>query len=850
MSSIKVFISYSHKDEEHKDALDEQLSMLKRNKLIDAWHDRKISPGDNWADEISEHLEQSDLILFLLSPSFLASDYCHNIEMNRAIEMHSEGKTQLIPILVRPCDWSSTQLSRLQALPKDAVPITKWGNQDDAWLNVINGIKSRIVNFKPLKPTIQSSIVSHETIQLADSVLSWLDDTEVVLTHRKVNKVTLSDIYVALDMNAEDVSEAKDLEIASSETVINKPNRYLISGEEQQGKSSLLKHAYKALLKAEALVVHLNAREINQSDIRKSITPALKSQYTNLEVDQFLAAPNKVLLIDDINEIALNSKYRSSFLASINENFTHVIITTQDSFSYIAAEIPELNEYQRYSLLGLGHIKRTEIIEKWVSLGVEESIDDRELYSQSDDIKARLDTIIRKNIVPPKPIYILMLLQMFEAYAQQNLELSSHGHCYQQLIYRAFDHAGIPKTEVDKYLNVLTELSWVLLRSGGALNQHQLESFFKDYTKIYLGVDEKKVISNLKSNAILLEKDFRIQFKYPYLFYFFVAKKIAESYSTDDEAKKVVEDLINNLHREDYANILVFVTHHTKEAWVLEKIETALGSLYSDQQPATLSKDQLSFMDEFIAKIPDLVMEQRVIRDEREKHNQNLDSIDREDESDEAENPESADILASINKAFKGMEISGQIIRNRHATLTRDALFGLASNGAFTGLRFLNFFLQMTETSKSEVIKYVEKKIREHPGLSDEKIQDFAKEVFLLMTYGVINGTIRKIASSIGSKEAGEIYKQIQKEEQSPALVLLNQAIELHFGKSLEMQSVSNTASLLKNNPVCSRILTELIIQHTYMFPVDYKEKQQLAELLRIPVQGQRIMDRQSKIKG
>ena len=217
MSPIKVFISYSHKDEEHREALDEQLAMLKRNKIVDAWHDRKITPGDNWANEISEHLEQSDLILFLLSSSFLASDYCHEIEMKRAIEMHSQGKAQLIPILVRPCDWSSTELSRLQALPKDALAITKWVNQDEAWLNVINGIKSRIANFKPSKHAIQSSSAPEKKIQVTDSVLSWLEDTEVVLTHRKVNKIRLSDIYVALDMNAEDVSDAKDLKIATSE---------------------------------------------------------------------------------------------------------------------------------------------------------------------------------------------------------------------------------------------------------------------------------------------------------------------------------------------------------------------------------------------------------------------------------------------------------------------------------------------------------------------------------------------------------------------------------------------------------------------------------------------------------
>lgn len=458
-------------------------------------------------------------------------------------------------------------------------------------------------------------------------------------------------------------------------------------------------------------------------------------------------------------------------LVAINERFTHVVMVSHSSFRYISPEIEELDSFKKYELLGFGHLKRTALVERWISLGVEESIDESELYEQSDEFKSRLDNIIRRNIVPPKPIYILMLLQMFEAYTQHNLELSSHGYCYQQLIYQAFDHAKIQKKEVDKYLNVLTELAWALYRNGGTLNAHNLDLFFSEYEKTFLAVDGDTIIRKLKSNSILTEKELSIQFKYPYLYYFFIAKKIADSYSTNTEVRGEVRTLIANLHREDYANILVFVTHHTKEAWVLEEIQEALSLLFADQTPASLSREQLTFMDEFLSQIPELVMEQRVISEERIKHNKNLDDIERDgDEVDDKQlqNIEAVDFLANINKTFKGMEISGQIIRNRHASLTRNAIFDLASNGASTGLRFLNYFIQISDTAKLEVIKYIEQKLKEHPGLTNEKVQDQAKDIFLLMTYGVINGVIRKIASSIGSKEASEIYASIQKQNETP----------------------------------------------------------------------------------
>ncbi|WP_076592285.1 TIR domain-containing protein [Herminiimonas arsenitoxidans] len=835
----KVFISYSHKDEVYKEALDEHLSMLKRNNVIASWNDRKLIPGQNWANEISENLDQADLILFLISSSFLASDYCFNVEAKRAIEMHANGKAQLIPILVRPCDWESCEFSTLQAVPKDAQPISTWDNEDQAWLDAIGGIKKHIAQFKPVSANLVSH-VKNDKPQVKNQVLDWINDIEVILTHRKVDKVTLDNVYVALDLAVERQSKSEDIQIVSSDLLFSKASRYLVSGEEQQGKTSLLKNLYKEFLKREVAPLYLDASEIKQSDTKKVLSSAIEKQYLDMSFASFMEISEKVLLIDNLHAIGLNTKFRDKFLSSLNEDFQRIIITCNSSYSYIVPEIFALDEFEKYEILSLGHIKRAEIVEKWVALGVEESIEEKDLFDQCDELKSRLDAIIRKNIVPAKPIYVLMLLQMFEAYSQQNLELSSHGHCYQQLVYQAFDHAGVPKNEIDKYLNVLTELSWVLHKNDGAINQHGLEVFFKEYEKTYLPVDGAIVIQKLKSNSILAEQDFKIQFKYPYLYYFFAAKKIAESFTTNDDVKNEVRKLIANLHREDYANILVFVTHHTKEAWVLSEIKDALDSFFMDQEAATLSRDQLAFMDEFIAKIPNLVLEQREIRAERTKHNKNLDEIEH---SDQTEKLGAVDLLATINRTFKGMEISGQIIRNRHATLTRKALLELANQSAMSGLRFLNFFIQISNTAKAEVIKHIETKLQEHPNLTNTEVQHDAKDVFLHITYGVINGVVKKIASSIGSKEASEIYASIEKAAPTPAVILLNQAIELHFKRNLDISSISVTAEKLKGNPICTRILKEMVIQHTYMFPVGYKEKQQLAELLNFSMQGQRLMD-------
>ncbi|MEO5330420.1 MAG: hypothetical protein H7839_00225 [Magnetococcus sp. YQC-5] len=94
-----------------------------------------------------------------------------------------------------------------------------------------------------------------------------------------------------------------------------------------------------------------------------------------------------------------------------------------------------------------------------------------------------------------------------------------------------------------------------------------------------------------------------------------------------------------------------------------------------------------------------------------------------------------------------------------------------------------------------------------------------------------------------------EIYRSLENKENSNAFTLIRQAIELQFTRKIDITSINKTANTLKDNIVCMRILKEIIVQHVYMFPVDYKEKQQLAALLNISVQGQLVMSGNKKGK-
>ena len=146
---IEVFFSYSHKDEKMRDQLADHLSALQRQGVIKKWHDRQIAAGSEWAGQIDDHLKSAHIILLLVSPSFLASDYCNDVEVKHAMERHEAGDAIVIPIILRPSDWTGMPFSKLQALPKDAKPIVKWPIRDEAFLNVVEGIKAAAKKINP-----------------------------------------------------------------------------------------------------------------------------------------------------------------------------------------------------------------------------------------------------------------------------------------------------------------------------------------------------------------------------------------------------------------------------------------------------------------------------------------------------------------------------------------------------------------------------------------------------------------------------------------------------------------------------------------------------------------------------
>ncbi len=179
---IELFYSYSHEDEEFKTEMEQTLALLKRDDVLNAWHDRKILPGQHLNEEIKKHMDRSDILVFFFSRAFFASEACVE-EWEYAKELASLGKPIVrIPIIARVCPWLDfLDSDDVLALPRDGEPISGYLDRDVAWHQVYEGIKGVVEDLR-------------NTIKPKTEHLATLTKTEAVGKHREF--IDLIDLFV------------------------------------------------------------------------------------------------------------------------------------------------------------------------------------------------------------------------------------------------------------------------------------------------------------------------------------------------------------------------------------------------------------------------------------------------------------------------------------------------------------------------------------------------------------------------------------------------------------------------------------------------------------------------------
>ena len=148
---VHVFTSYAHADEPLRERLDAHLAALRRHPAVTVWNDRGIDPGDEWDAEIRGAVREADVILLLVSAAFLASDYIHTVELAEALSRHERGEAVVVPVVLKPCHWQVAAFAKLQALPRNALPVSQWPDEDEALAAIAEALYQTVARVQARK---------------------------------------------------------------------------------------------------------------------------------------------------------------------------------------------------------------------------------------------------------------------------------------------------------------------------------------------------------------------------------------------------------------------------------------------------------------------------------------------------------------------------------------------------------------------------------------------------------------------------------------------------------------------------------------------------------------------------
>ncbi|GHO96092.1 hypothetical protein KSF_061400 [Reticulibacter mediterranei] len=175
-SAPEIFYCYTHSDEPLSRELEKHLKLLQRQGFVSTWHRYQIDTDMKEAEVINRHLNTASVILLLLSVRFLASDFCFSVEIQRAVQRHEAGEARVIPILLRPVDLGDTPFEKLSMLPSEGKPITSWSNRDEAFLEVVKGIKEALESIqKATLPIPSAETLRDFFISYAAADRSWAE---------------------------------------------------------------------------------------------------------------------------------------------------------------------------------------------------------------------------------------------------------------------------------------------------------------------------------------------------------------------------------------------------------------------------------------------------------------------------------------------------------------------------------------------------------------------------------------------------------------------------------------------------------------------------------------------------
>ncbi|WP_157500004.1 hypothetical protein [Lysobacter sp. Root983] len=608
----------------------------------------------------------------------------------------------------------------------------------------------------------------------------------------------------------------------------------VIKGGEQFGKTALGKMLMLSLCKKGIYPLILAARDVSSwrpRSIEGRLDEIIRSTYGAGSIDCYKQLDNaqKCLIIDDFEFGNLTKGYVDGIKA-LRQQFGKIIIFlhSQPGMEVAVTEFlldESFVDSEVYDLQPMSYASRLDMIEKWLLIGrggVEE-VD--HVKTSAAKFSKIVDETLGRNLIPPVPLFVIIILQRTELETDLDtvVRSGSHGFLYEALITQSLTK-NVNLCTVDTALTYLTEFAGRLYQSGAVvLQQMKYEAFHSEHCAKYdLNIPVRDFQTQMEYAGILKYRDQVVEFKYPYHYYYFIARHLS-GFDSWAKLEPHVDGLVSSVHTEKSANILLFLAHLGRNPKIGEKIllhADSILSTYSEadiyKQNALLSKYSFSDVKQILIEGP------RSVQIEAHQEDARLsDEMTKELAEIAAEKLESRlhEALA-LNGAFKTLQVLGQVLRNHSGSTVKEEKRAFAGSCVSLGLRVMGLLIDMVDRHGREMIQFRALQLRAEDGrLTDDDIAQALEQYLPSMVAVNAVGTLIRIGTAIGSEELSPTLDSVLQGDKTRRLIRIITELE-HFSKFPEREIKEFKENMIGSQDVLPyAIMRRFLIRRFYLFP-------------------------------
>ena len=706
---------------------------------------------------------------------------------------------------------------------------------------------------------------------LTEGMNAFLEDPGVPITHPHRDPripVRLSDIFLYPDLweldKDHDGSDQKQIRSSKVAGEVLSPSKVLITGGEKSGRTSIVKRLFMDAFNKGKIPLYLSGSEIPKkaNQLRKAIRKAVEMQYANLTADAFeqLEPSQRIILIDDIHRMAPATNTRQELLDECERLFSSVILCGDDLLKLDQLKGNDgrnsgLWDYRHLVILGFGEYLREQFVRQWLTLGGDMFPSEDDVDSEVERICGLLNIVIKKQLLPAYPLFLLVVLQQTDL-ANASVQGGSFGKLFEGVITAILNKSEFQRISIGDKYHYLAALSKKLFDAKKmSLSTSEAQTWHRAYwDDIELSIDFERLVKDLAMLGVLTVTEAEIQFKYAYFFCFFMAYHLNRTVH-ENETRLVISQLCKQLHHRISADIVLFLAHLTGDPIVLNEMVTTCDQLFSEIKPTTLDLDvePLNRLGDAIQSIaipdkPDETRRQLQISSdaliaERLAATKEAHEVD----PPEADN-EAIRRVFDIHAAYKTIQILGQAIRNISGSASKERKEDIIKKIIGLSRRVLGVYFDLfANNTLPSIIEDMAAAHKEHQSeiSRSDLYQEVCRHLSGLSLF-VCFSMIKHTTFSLGSENLSPTIHRVLGQGTEPIEKVYDLSFDLERPGRFPKDAAVKLYNEFKKNAFVAGLVRVLIAHHMYLYVVPYDERQTVCDKMSIKLLPT-VMDRSRK---